>query len=170
MKQHFTEADLLETYYTQPGESLPVMMHLADCSQCAARYERLERKLRGLTACEHAEKPDTFWARQRISVMRKIDARRDRSATMSRFSRVAAAAVLVVALGGGVFTWRNGESTSRQVVEQQPAVTASLDDSTTRSLDDSISTDPWESDELSDFQSVVAWESWVESSSGDKSL
>ena len=170
MRQHFTEADLLETYYTQPGESMPVMMHLADCSECAARYERLERKLRGLTACEHAEKPDTFWARQRISVMRKIDARRDRSATVSRFSRVAAAAVLVVALGGGVFTWQN-KSTSDQVVEQQqPAVTASLDDSTIRSLDDSISTDPWESDELSDFQSVVAWESWVESSSGDKSL
>lgn len=169
MKQHFTEADLLETYYTQPGESMPVMMHLADCSECAARYERLEQKLRGLAACDHAEKPETFWARQRISVMRKIDARRDRSATASRFSRVAAAAVLVVLLGGGVLTWQN-QSTSRQVVEQQPTATASLDDSTTPSLDDSISTDPWESEELSDFQSVVAWESWVESPNGDKSL
>ena len=46
MSKHFSEAELLETYYTQPGESMPVMMHLASCSDCAARYERLERKLR----------------------------------------------------------------------------------------------------------------------------
>ena len=62
MKQHFTEADLLETYYTQPGESMPVMMHLADCAECAARYERLDRKMRSLTACAH-DKPESFWAR-----------------------------------------------------------------------------------------------------------
>ena len=169
MKQHFTEADLLETYYTQPGESMPVMMHLADCTECAARYERLDRKIRNLAACDHADKPETFWARQRISVMRKIDAQRDRSAITSRFSRVAAAAALVVVLGGGVFTWQN-KSTSRQTVEQQPTVTASLDDSTTGSLDASEPADPWQSDELKDYQSVVAWESWVESSNGDKSL
>ena len=80
MKPHFSEADLLETYYTQPGQSMPVMMHLADCPECAARYERLERKVRGLAACAHdqtiEEKPETFWARQRLSVMRKIDGRR----------------------------------------------------------------------------------------------
>jgi predicted anti-sigma-YlaC factor YlaD len=171
MKQHFTEADLLETYYTQPGESMPVMMHLADCSECAARYERLERKLRGLTACEHAEKPDTFWARQRISVMRKIDAQRDRSATASRFSRVAAAAVLVVVLGGGVFTWREGSKAQRlNGAEPKVIQTATLETTEPLSLEASEPADPWQSDELSDFQSVVAWESWVESSNGDQSL
>jgi predicted anti-sigma-YlaC factor YlaD len=173
MKQHFTEADLLETYYTQPGESMPVMMHLADCTECAARYERLERKLRGLTACEHSEKPDTFWARQRISVMRKIDAQRDRSAMASRFSRVAAAAVLVVLLGGGVFTWREGSKAQRRTgAEPQVVQTATLASSSSEplSLEASEPSDPWESDELSDFQSVVAWESWVESANGDKSL
>lgn len=173
MKQHFTEADLLETYYTQPGESMPVMMHLADCSDCAARYERLERKLRSLSACEHAEKPETFWARQRISVMRKIDAQRERSAMASRFSRVAAAAVLVVLLGGGVFTWREGSKAQRLTgAEPQVVQTATLASSSSEplSLEASEPADPWQSDELSDFQSVVAWESWVESSNGDKSL
>ena len=169
MKQHYSEADLLETYYTAPGQSMPVMMHLADCTECAARYERLEQKLRSLAACDHAEKPETFWARQRISVMRKIDARRERSSFLSRVSRVAAAAALVVALGGGVMSLRNTDSPV-QIAELQPAVTASLDDSTAGSLDSSEPSDPWQSDELKDFQSVVAWESWVDSSNGDKSL
>ena len=44
--KHYSEADLLETYYTQPGESMPVMMHLAGCHDCAARYQRLAQKLR----------------------------------------------------------------------------------------------------------------------------
>ena len=109
MKPHFSEADLLETYYTQPGESMPVMMHLADCPECAARYERLERKVRGLAACAHDEvieqKPETFWARQRLSVMRKIDARRGRTSSFARVTRIAAAAMLVMVLGA-LITWR----------------------------------------------------------------
>src|SRR6185503_14006467 len=94
---HYSEADLLETYYMQPGASMPVMMHLADCSDCAARYERLEKKVRGLSSCAHDDKPDTFWARQRISVMRKIGTQR--SSSFARVTRVAAAALLVGALG-----------------------------------------------------------------------
>ena len=53
--EHYSEADLLETYYMQPGASMPVMMHLAGCADCAARYERLEKKVRGLAACAHDE-------------------------------------------------------------------------------------------------------------------
>ena len=173
MNQHYSEADLLETYYTQPGESMPVMMHLADCSDCAARYEKLERKIRGLAACDH-DKPETFWARQRISVMRRIDAQRSRNSFVARTSRVAAAAALVLVLGGGVYTaTRVSESQSLRVAEARPAQTqtaaASADNLTTGQLDNS-SSDPWASDELKDFQSVVAWESWVESENGDKSL
>jgi predicted anti-sigma-YlaC factor YlaD len=165
MKQHFSEADLLETYYTRPGESMPVMMHLADCTDCSARYERLERKMRGLRECPHeAEKPETFWARQRMAVMRKIDARRERRASIARVTRIAAAAMLVLVLGALV-TWKQvDEPTSRQVVETAAAETNTLDDSTTRRLDDST---PWQSDELKDYSSMVAWESWVED--GDQS-
>jgi predicted anti-sigma-YlaC factor YlaD len=159
--KHYSEADLLETYYTQPGDSMPVMMHLAECSECASRYERLERKVRGLAACEH-DKPETFWARQRISVMRRVEGQR-RTPVM----RYAAAAMLVAVLGG-VVTWRAvDESTSRPVVKTETTAKV-LDDSTTRRLDDS----PWQSDELKDYQPIVAWESWVEAdtkNSGDRS-
>lgn len=156
--KHFSEADLLETYYTKPGESMPVMMHLADCAECAARYERLERKMSGLRECPAHEKHDnteTFWVRQRMSIMRKIDARRERKASIARITRIAAAAMLVLVLGALV-TWdRVDEPASLQVVET--AATPSLDDSSTRRLDD-----PWQSDELKDYSSMVAWESWVE--------
>jgi len=169
MKPHFSEADLLETYYTQPGQSMPVMMHLADCPECAARYERLERKVRGLAACAHdqtiEEKPETFWARQRLSVMRKIDGRRDRKSALARVARIAAAAALVLVLGA-LITWKQVDQSPSRPVAEETTLTASaapLDDST-RQLDDS----PWASDELNDYSSMVAWESWVEE--GDPSL
>jgi anti-sigma factor RsiW len=162
MKPHFSEADLLETYYTKPGESLPVMMHLADCADCAANYERLETKMRGLRSCHRDEQPETFWARQRISILRKIDQRRQRRASLSRIARVAAAAMLVLVLGG-LLTWnRVDEPASRQVVET--VQTAAVEDSAARSLEDS---DPWKSEELNEYSSIVAWESWVEN--GDQS-
>lgn len=148
MKQHFTEADLLETYYTKPGESMPVMMHLADCADCAARYERLERKMRGLRECPHEEKPETFWARQRMSILRKIDARRERRGMIGR---LAAAAMLVVVLGGLV-TWNQSEKPVPAAAET--------------TIEESLA-DPWQSDELNDYSSMVAWESWVEE--GDRS-
>lgn len=162
MKPHFTEADLLETYYTKPGESLPVMMHLSECSDCAARYERLEGKMRSLRSCHRDEKPETFWARQRISIMRKIDQRRERRTTFARVARVAAAAMVVLVLGGLIAWNRVDEPTSLRVVET--VQTAALEDSATRSLEDS---NPWQSEELNEYSSMVAWESWVEN--GDQS-
>jgi predicted anti-sigma-YlaC factor YlaD len=164
--QHYSEADLLETYYTRPGESMPVMMHLADCSECAARYECLERKMQGLRACPHEERPETFWVRQRMQIMRKIDARRTRTASIARVTRIAAAAMLVLVLGALV-TWRTqvDKPSSRQVVETAAVQTVPVEDSTTRALD--TSSDPWQSDELKDYSSMVAWESWVEE--GNKS-
>ena len=147
--EHYSEADLLETYYMQPGASMPVMMHLADCSDCAARYERLEKKVRGLSACAHDDKPDTFWARQRISVMRKIGAR---PSTFARTARVAAAAVLVAALGG----WF---SVSRQV-DAPPATVTMQPTAPQISVQVTTPADPWDSEELGEFHSIVAWESW----------
>jgi anti-sigma factor RsiW len=149
--QHFSEADLLETYYMQPGASMPVMMHLADCSDCASRYERLEKKVRGLSACAHDDKPETFWARQRISVMRKIAAR---PSTFARVTRVAAAALLVAALGG----WFS----SRQVDPPPAAVPTAVSTMPAPEIAVQVTTpvDPWESEELGDFHSIVNWESW----------
>ncbi|HYC88062.1 MAG TPA: hypothetical protein VEO54_02525 [Thermoanaerobaculia bacterium] len=156
MKPHFTEADLLETYYTKPGESLPVMMHLSECSDCAARYERLEGKMRSLRSCHRDEKPETFWARQRISIMRKIDQRHERRHTFTRVARVAAAAMLILVLGG-LLTWDRVEETPVPV----PQTAVVEDVSTDPALD------PWQSEELNEYSSMVAWESWVEN--GDQS-
>jgi anti-sigma factor RsiW len=170
MKQHFSEADLLETYYMQPGQSMPVMMHLADCGECAARYERLDRKMRGLTACEHHDKPESFWARQRMLVMRRIDGQRSRTASVSRISRIAAAAALAFLLGGGIWTWK--ETTATQSLDearpQTPAIARTASEPLTLEVEET--TDPWQSEELSDFQSVVDWETWGEPAQKEKAL
>jgi hypothetical protein len=165
MKDHYSEADLLETYYTQPGESMPVMMHLADCAACAARYERLERKMRSLGSCE-TEKPETFWARQRMLVMRRIEANR-RHSSLSRAARVAAAAVFVFVLGSLVLVNMDRVADAppvQRVDSTAPAAAAPA-------VVEDVPADPWQSDELKDFQSMVAWESWVDSNprSGDQS-
>src|SRR5260370_30710535 len=99
MTKHYSEADLLETYYMQPGQSMPVMMHLAECSDCAARYERLEHKLREAASC-HTDQPETFWSRQRRTIMRSIGVRRDRSAIAVRTWRALAAPILAFFPGG----------------------------------------------------------------------
>jgi anti-sigma factor RsiW len=146
---HYSEADLLETYYMQPGASMPVMMHLADCSDCAARYERLEKKVRGLSSCAHDDKPETFWSRQRISVMRKIGAQRP---SYARVTSVAAAAVLVAALGG----WFS----ARQVAPPAAAVVVAPTAAPEITVQVTTPADPWDSEELDEFHSIVAWESW----------
>jgi hypothetical protein len=164
MKQHYSEADLLETYYTQPGASMPVMMHLAGCSDCAARYERLDAKLRGTATC-HSDKPETFWARQRISVMRKIDAQRSRSGAVARVTRIAAAAAFALVVGGVVTLRQHQEvplTTTYATATHAPATASPNDNAVT-----TVPTDPWKSEELEDFHSMVAWESWTEN--GDRS-
>lgn len=139
MNQHYSETDLLETYYTQPGDSLPVMMHLAECVECEARYERLERKLRGLSACE-TEKPEFFWARQRALILRRLPQQ-----SSSGWGRLAAAAMLAFVISA-TFT--------RPIADrapQRPPVTPV-----------SLPQDPWESETLDDYQPLVEWETWVE--------
>jgi hypothetical protein len=142
MSQHYTEADLLETYYTQPGESLPVMLHLADCADCAARYERLDLKIRRLADEPHYT-TEQFWVRQRASIMRKIEVRR----RVPLFARFAAAAMLALVIGGTI-SWpllRRPEPPAETVVSE----------------------DPWESEPLQAYQPLVEWESWVETDGGN---
>ncbi len=156
MKTHYSEADLLETYYTQPGESMPVMMHLASCSECAARYERLQRKLRDAAACP--AKPATFWSWQRASIMRRIGARRQQTASAPRTWRVAAAALLAFFLGGALVY---------EVEPRKATVVTTTASATKESIAATadLAVDPWQSDELKDFHGVVQWESWVGESS-----
>ena len=154
--KHYNEADLLETYYTQPGESMPVMMHLASCTDCAARYQRLERKLREAAAC-NTEKPATFWTRQRLQIMRRVDAHKAQASSARRTLRVAAAAVLAFFLGGAVVfeTVKPVQYEPIPVVHVVPSTVAAPPQATVDLHD------AWQSDELKDFHNVVEWESWV---------
>lgn len=161
MKTHYSEADLLETYYLQPGESMPVMMHLAQCSECAARYERLEKKLRDAASChvEHVERPETFWTRQRHLVMRGIRTRSDERKRVVRTLRVAATAAFAFFLGGAVM-YEGLKPVRVPAPQPQPAhrvhaVVPATDD-------------PWESDQLKNLHSVVQWESWIDSNGEDE--
>ena len=153
--KHYSEADLLETYYTQPGESMPVMMHLASCTECAARYERLEKKLREAAVCS-TEKPATFWTRQRLQIMRRVDAQNAQANTTARTLRVAAAAVLAFFLGGAV-VYETVKPAQHQPATAVAAPTAAA--VPTPAANDIH--DAWQSDELKDFHNVVEWEAWV---------
>ena len=147
MKTHYSEADLLETYYTQPGETMPVMMHLATCTECAARYDRLDRKLREAASC-HPERSGAAWAQQRAAIMNRIIAPRSRAV-----GRFVAAAALVIAIGG---------SAAYQVLNYTPANAAAP---AAAVAEEQVPADPWQSEELEEFGAVVEWESWIEEKS-----
>lgn len=168
MKPHFSEADLLETYYTRPGESMPVMMHLANCSECAERYERLDRKMREAAAC-HLEKPDTFWSRQRMSIQRRIAGERAQRMSIARTLRIAAALTLAFFLGGAVVY----KSVEPEIQAPKPPVVAGsqlpVPGHEVKRNDDLLLHDAWQSDELKEFHSVVQWESWVDAKDGGQS-
>jgi len=155
--KHYSEAELLETYYMMPDQSAPVMQHLAQCDECIARYNRLEQKLRAAAACP--AKPVTFWAFQRGSIMRRVDAKRRESSRAPRTWRVAAAAMLAFFLGGAVVY-----ETVKPVPlpPDQPAIHAQA------AATPEVTVDPWQNDELKDFHAVVQWESWVPESKGKK--
>jgi hypothetical protein len=154
--KHYSEADLLETYYTQPGESMPVMMHLAGCTDCAARYTRLERKLREAAVCS-TEKPATFWTRQRLQIMRRVDAQHAHAKTTARTLRVAAAAILAFFLGGAL-VYETVKPVQHQPVAAVVAPSATAAPAAPAATD---LHDAWQSDELKDFHNVVEWEAWV---------
>jgi len=153
--KHYSEADLLETYYTQPGQSMPVMMHLAGCTDCAARYARLERKLREAAVC-NTEKPATFWTRQRLQIMRRVDAQHAHAKTTARTLRVAAAAILSFFLGGALVY------ETVKPVQHQPAPAVAAPSAIVAPAPAANNLhDAWQSDELKDFHNVVEWEAWL---------
>lgn len=177
MTRHYSEADLLETYYMQPGQSMPVMMHLAECSDCAARYERLELKLREAASC-HTSQPETFWSRQRHTIMRSIRVRRERSVVAVRAWRIAAAAILAFLIGGAV-VFETVKPSPPEIQTTTIAKTAtrkkppSVEPAPKTPPEDLLLHDAWQSDELRQFHGVVQWESWTpdtQPSKGDPSL
>ena len=162
MKPHFSEADLLETYYMQPDETAPIMLHLAECDQCIARYNQLEMKLRQAAACP--TKPETFFVRQRHAIMRRIAAHPIRAARVGAAVRIAAAATLAFVLGGAVVYHQN--KPAAPVAAKTPVNTTIAQKKTADEVHEPIN--PWASEELKEYHAVVQWESWL--SDGDSSL
>src|SRR5438132_4307053 len=144
MNKHYSEADLLETYYLQPEEASAIIAHVSGCNECQDRYRRLAQKLRDIAACP-AEKPATFWTRQRLMIMRAVDNARLHSERASRVGRMAAAAMLAFLLGGVVVYKTVQPKAPVVVVTQQTAAPPAPSD------DLQVPRDPWQSDELKDF-------------------
>jgi predicted anti-sigma-YlaC factor YlaD len=163
MTKHYSEADLLETYYMEPEEASAIIEHVNGCSVCQDRYRRLGQKLRDLAACP-TEKPATFWTRQRLMIMRAIDNTRVHSERVRRVGRMAAAAMLVFLLGGVVaYKTVQPKAPTVAITHQTVAPLAASDDL-------QVPRDPWQSDELKDFGTVVQWESWVDAKGRGSSL
>lgn len=163
--KHFSEADLLETYYMTPDQASPLIAHVNQCQECQQRYQTLARKLREISACP-AEKPSTFWTRQRLMILRSIERMRQRPHRAARIARIAAAAVIVFTLGG-VTVYETVPKKTAVVVSQPASAPA------TGSDDLQLPRDPWDSEELKDFSAVVEWQSWVaqsQSTTGESSL
>src|SRR5262249_43928017 len=154
MKEHYNEADLLETYYMQPGEASEIIAHVNRCSECQDRYRRLAQKLRDVSACP-ADKPETFWMRQRMIIGRAVERVRREAQPAVRVGRVAAAAMLAFILGGAiVYKSVEHKRTAVAIVSEDAVMTPSEDDDLT------LPRDPWQSDDLKEFSTVVAWQSW----------
>ena len=166
-KPHYSEADLLETHYLKPCMSLEVLTHLDSCAACADRFARLEEKLRGAAEDKRVEKPETFWARQKLAIIRRTGQSRAHPFSAGGLFRIAAVAVLAFFLGGVVVYETVEPAVKAPAVKRAaPAVSA---ESTAKTEDAQTLRDPWQSDELNDFHDVVKWESWVDSQNGGQS-
>jgi hypothetical protein len=162
MKQHCTEVDLLELYYLPDG---PVAKdgHVGGCSECQARFERLSAKLRN-AADQHAgavdRLPETFWVRQRVAIDRAVQKQHQ---AHSPWALRTAAALLIALLGVVLLVSRDRIQRNPERIATETAVTPAQTPIDTAPLTVIGSTDdPWQSDALSSYQSVIDWEEWVD--------
>lgn len=169
--KHYSEVDLLEVHYLPAAELVPVHKHLSSCPECMSRYDTLQKKLRasiGASCGRIEQKPQTFWDRQRFSIMRKIQ---EQPRQISRPSRsyawvgIAAALIIVVALAlilgqdpsAGMRGSAAPEVATVESQEPLPEIDAAADVfQELRAVND-----PWSSDELSGFRGAVEWETWT---------
>jgi hypothetical protein len=164
MSEHYTEVDLLETYYADAESAGIVGLHVSGCERCTMTLARLRIKMMtpAAGACSPGEKPEPFWERQRSSIMSRIGAEGRRMAQWRRFSRIAAAAAVSFLLGGVVVYETAVPAARTRAIAQAAPAAAVAPGPEERPVDDlSTVPDPWQSDELSDFHNVVSWQSWV---------
>lgn len=162
--KHYSEVELLELYYI-PGAATKAYLHVAECESCRGTYDRLEKKLRSAaSSCDGVEqKPDSFWSRQRLTIMRDVSRAAPARRVHSRYLAAAAAAI-VITISGVVWNFNQSNLTNELArIESRSAVLIS----SSQERADAEFTDPWDSEQLGEFRSVIEWESWVPSSRGE---
>jgi len=172
MKKHLNDAEIV-TLALLPDESPEARLHLADCAECTDQFDaamlELERQ-RGLHRDSVESRDATFWKRQELAIMRKVALQRKPPAVRSSF---AVAALLTFALGGFWFGRSSVQIDTAPATSSAATVAlaapAPSDQSQTLDLTGSaVTTDPWESESLEEFQAVVDWESWVDEDGKDQ--
>jgi hypothetical protein len=165
MSEHYTEVDLLETYYADAEAAGIVGLHVSGCERCTMTLGRLKIKMMTPApgSCSADSKPEPFWERQRSSIMNRIGVRSRRTIQTQRFSRIAAAAAVSFLLGGAVVYEIALPSPPSMAVTRPTTVAAVASTAFEDRTGDVLSSvpDPWQSEELSDFHNVVSWQSWV---------
>ena len=164
MTRHYETEELLAHAWVPDGDA-ELALHLAACASCRERFEALRYGIeRHADSGATPELPETFWKRQEIAVMRAVERRQRPLAGMG--TRIAAAAA-VVFVGLAFWAGRGSVSTSTVSPAVVTSTIASVAPSTASGAAENglaasqIATDPWQSEQLEDFQTVVAWESWV---------
>ena len=158
--RHFDELELLDAFYV-PQSATEQMEHMSECAECTQRFAVLSQELRAAAAELDAhldEKPDTFWTRQRLAIMRDLD-RGARRAQVAAVRRFAVAASLFAVVGTALFVHPRGPVTTVPATTTHVAIASPAPEAPAVDVV-AASDDPWQSDELSSYHDVVQWESW----------
>jgi len=167
--KHYSEVDLLELYYS--GDRGPAMTHMSDCSECSARFGLLRKKLfeaRAASCDTNGSRPETFWTRQRMSILRTVQAQHHVTPQLSLMRRLAVAASLMVLVGTGTYIATHQQAASgpgrplTHASQTQAPGTSTAEFPVTELAGLPAESDPWDSDALSGYHEAVRWESWIQ--------
>ncbi|MBI2215237.1 MAG: hypothetical protein HYU52_16430 [Acidobacteria bacterium] len=166
MTKHYGTGELL-THAYMSSEDAELSRHVAECDACGRRLAAVRSELERHAANEMSpEKSETFWKRQELAVMRAIETRNRRALGIPTQIAAAAAVVFVVT---AFLAGRGSVSSAPDMTTSPTATVASVETNATAVATQEnglttrqITTDPWQSEQLEDFQNVVDWESWVE--------
>src|SRR5436853_2067955 len=98
MTQHIAEDQLTMHYYGESDDRAVVDQHLAECPDCRAQYQGLQRVLNSVDAFPVPDRPDSYGSDVWLRIAPKMKPSRWRVwLAPSRWVPVAGVAVLVVA-------------------------------------------------------------------------
>lgn len=153
MNRHLDDGSLLEAYYLEETTTGSTGRHLSACVDCRRRLESVTAFL---------SQPDTepltesFWEQQGESIQKKIAVAEGTAPLLRRTFHLAAAAILVVVLGS-LLMLQSARVVSQPVVSITAAAVAAP-----AAEELTVPSDPWESEQLKPFSSMVEWESLMD--------